>query len=348
MNNKLTDELTDKLSELSELSTLNVSSLTNVTQFPSSIIIGFLISLMLFFLANISAPALAATLPDPVSFRIQIEMGNTEQAREWLEAGLDPNFQGDQLGGALHIAAWTGNTKMLELFIGKGARINLLNKNGETPLHMAALQGKTTTAEWLIAKGANINPDSRTEAWSALHYAAFSGKKELVSRLLEKGADINARAPNGTTPLMSAIYEGKRDIAEALIRLGADRTLKNDWGDGALEWAKKNNHEELVRLINSPEKFSSTYSRASEAKITRRPETLPADLQKLLAEREQLVANKESTKKIDDAIAALRAQYARQALGEMPTINREKPRMVTLSPLVIRPTESQKRRLLSP
>jgi ankyrin repeat protein len=255
------------------------------------IIIGFLLTLMMFFW---SVTSRADELPDPVSFRISIEMGDTEKASQWLDRGLDPNFQGDQLGGGLHIAAWNGDTKMLALFMAKGARINLLNKNGETPLHMASLQGKMAAAEWLIGKGANINPDPRAAAWSALHYAAFSGKKELVTRLLEKGADINARAPNGTTPLMSAIYEGKRDVADYLVRLGADRTLKNDWGDGAFEWAVKYNQTDLAQLISSREQFSSAFSRPTQRK------------------------------------------------AELPT---EKPRMTLLSPLVIQPTASQKKRL---
>ncbi|MEY4591804.1 MAG: hypothetical protein RIR18_699 [Pseudomonadota bacterium] len=265
----------------------------NLIPLAGRIIIGFLVPLMMFFHSEITQ---ANELPDPVSFRISIEMGDTEKASQWLDRGLDPNFQGDRLGSALHIAAWNGDTKMLALFMAKGARINLLNKNGETPLHMASLQGKMATAEWLISKGANINPDPRAAAWSALHYAAFSGKKELVTRLLEKGADLNARAPNGTTPLMSAIYEGKRDVADFLIRQGADRTLKNDWGDGAFEWAVKYNQTDLAQLISSREQFSSAFSRPAQ----RRPET--------------------------------------------PI---EKPRMTLLSPLVIQPTASQKKRLLA-
>lgn len=199
-----------------------------------------------------------ASLPDPVTFRIQMELGNVDQAKTWLDEGLDPDFQGDRLGSGLHIAAWNGNIPLMTLFLSHGAHIDLNNAHQEQPLQLAAMQGKTAAVDWLIAQGAPVQPKNRRHSvWTALHYAAFSGNTALVSRLIEKGADINARAPNGTTPLMAAIYAGKPEVAEWLIRRGANQSLKNDWGDGARDWARKNNQIALLQLMDIPDKSES-------------------------------------------------------------------------------------------
>ena len=282
------------------------------------------------------------TLPDAITFRIQIELGDIEQAKEWLDAGLDPNFQGDRLGTGLHIAAWNGNIPMMELFLSRGAKVTQTNKNQEQALQLAALQGQIAAVEWLIKRGAPINAATPGSVWTALHYAAFSGKKELVNRLLEKGADIDARAPNGTTPLMSAIYEGKREVAELLVKRGADRSLKNDWGDGALEWAMKYNQADLAKLIASPEQFAAAANRPKADWVAKKSEATPSDLLQLFMAREQLVMSNQSTQKIDQAIAALRAKYARQAMADM----RERTKSISLNPLVISPNEDQRQRLL--
>lgn len=280
-------------------------------------------------------------LPDPVSFRIGIELGDLDQAKEWLNNGLDPNFQGDRLGSALHIAAWNGNVRMLELFAARGAKLDLANQHGEQPLHLAALQSQTAAVDWLLARGAPLNSHARQSAWTALHYAAFAGRKDLITRFLEKGADINARAPNGTTPLMAAIYEGKREVAEFLLRRGADRSLKNDWGDGALEWAMKYKQTELAKLIASPEEFASAASRPSSDWNTQRSETPPANLQRLLREREDLIAKRLAAQKLDQTIAALRFNTARKAAREE---KKKKPTSL-LAPLTITPTAAQRARL---
>lgn len=280
-----------------------------------------------------TAPAFVA--PDPVTFRIRMELGDVDKAREWLEAGLDPNFQGDRMGGGLHIAAWNGNIPLMEVFLAHGARLDRANQHGEQPLQLAALQSQKAAVEWLLSKGAPVNVDARTGAWTPLHYAAFAGQQELVTTLLDKGANIDARAPNGSTPLMAAIYEGKSTVAEYLIRQGARRDLKNDWGDGALEWAMKYNQTDLARMIASPEEFAEAASKPRASWDSRRSQVTPPDLLKLMQEREQLIAKGISPNRIDQNIAALRARYAAQARGEA--------KLMTLDSLEVRPTAAQQR-----
>jgi ankyrin repeat protein len=198
-------------------------------------------------------------LPDTVEFGTRIEMGDLDAARAWLDRGLDPDFIGDRIGTGLMIAAWEGNVPMMALFVSRGADINKTNKLGEQAIMHAAWKGRAEAVQWLLARGAKLNREPRQ--WTALHYAAFSGHSEVVSFLVEKGADINAQSTNGSTPLMMAVYEGREAMVKQLITLGADRRIRNDYDEGAMDWAFKHNQHAIARLVGTMEEFAAAASR---------------------------------------------------------------------------------------
>lgn len=263
------------------------------------------------------AVAHGATLPDPVRFGVKIEMGDIDLARQWLAAGLDPDFRADRIGTGLMIAAWEGNLPMADLFFHAGTSINTVNTAGEQALQLAAWKGNQEMVDWLLAHGAAINRQEKN-AWSALHYAAFSGHKELVTDLLARGADINATSPNGSTPLMMAVYEGQSEIAKQLVEAGADRSIRNDRGANALDWAMKYERLQIARVIASPEEFAAVASRPKDSwgKVPVRSAAAPADLDQLLKARRYLVAKGISPERIDQNISALRAKYALEDLRQ--------------------------------
>jgi ankyrin repeat protein len=198
-------------------------------------------------------------LPDPVEFGMRMEMGDIGQARAWLDRGLDPDFIGDRIGTGLMIGAWEGNLPLVELFVSKGADVNKVNAIGEQAIMHAAWKGRLDVVKWLIAHGAKINREPRQ--WTALHYAAFAGQSEMAGYLVEHGADLDARSTNGSTPLMMAVYEGKEAMVKQLITLGADRRIRNDYGEGAMDWAFKHEHLAIARLVGSTEEFTAAANR---------------------------------------------------------------------------------------
>lgn len=162
--------------------------------------------LLAWLLVLAAVPAWAAGLPDRVTFAVAIERGDVAQAREWLDTGLPPDFEGSVIGTGLMIGAWEGDIPMMTLFLARGADINQVNAHGETALLHAAWKGHIEAVRWLMAQGAQ--PNRRGKQWTALHYAAFAGHEAIVRYLLEQGADVNALSPNGSTPLMMAAREG--------------------------------------------------------------------------------------------------------------------------------------------
>jgi hypothetical protein len=252
-------------------------------------------------------------MPDAIAFRVQMEAGNISRAKTWLDAGLDPDFQGDKVGTGLMIAAREGNIPLMELFLAKGADLNKANALGETALMHAAWKGRLEAVRWLLSRGARVNQEGLQ--WSALHYAAFAGNAEVAALLVEKGADVNARAPNGSSVLMMAIYEGKEDMARWLLAHGADTTIKNENGDGALEWAMKFDQTKIARMVASADQFRAAASRPkSDWGQVRKSEAVAPEIADLLRIRDILASRDLPVDKVDRRIAALRAKYARESL----------------------------------
>lgn len=253
-------------------------------------------------------------LPQPREFGVRMEAGDLVQAKTWLDNGLHPDFMSDRLGSGVMIGAWEGNIALMDMFYARGADLNAVNALGEQALLLAAWHGKLEAVKWLLERGAALNRTDRQ--WTALHYAIFNGQKEVADYLMARGANINATSPNGSSVLMMAIYEGKEDLAKNLIERGADRSVRNDWGQGALDWAMKFNHTRIARAIATADEFAeaASRSRASWGEV-RRSERLPADLAALIRARELLVSKGLSAEHVDRNIAALRARYAKEAMA---------------------------------
>ena len=235
----------------------------------------------LFFCLFLAAGSALAALPDPVAFSWAIEKGDIGKVSEWLDEGLDPEFQGSQFGTGLMNAAWHGNIEMMRLFVARGANPRRANRNGEQPLQLAAWNGHLDAVKWLLANGAALNREGNY--WGALHYAVFNGHKELAQFLIERGANVNARSPNGSTPLMMAAREGREELTKVLLESGADTHAKNDWGDTPLVLAMRYDHYRLGKMISSPEEFEIAVKAPKEDfGVPARSASAPSEIEELL------------------------------------------------------------------
>jgi ankyrin repeat protein len=68
--------------------------------------------------------------------------------------------------------------------------------------------------------------------------------------LLERGAPVNARQHLGWTALHEAANQGNREMAECLLRHGADPAAGNDEGKTAIEIANERGHTELAQMFS--------------------------------------------------------------------------------------------------
>lgn len=115
-----------------------------------------------------------------------------------------------------------------------GNGINKRNKLGETKLYRAVRSGSIKEVKKLLRDGAD--PDiADNHGLTPLHHAAYWGETEIAQLLLKAGANVNAENHGkGWTPLHSAAVSGgmksRRDVIELLIEAGAKGEAKDKHG----------------------------------------------------------------------------------------------------------------------
>ena len=120
----------------------------------------------------------------------------------------------------LHYAASEGDLKSVQALISEGLPINVLDKIGSTPLHYAAKGNHIAVVEYLVSMGADVNGQANGEGWQ------------------------------DDTPLVSVAATCSFEMAELLIKLGADPSLPGWMGNSALDQAKERTDPEGRAVYN--------------------------------------------------------------------------------------------------
>lgn len=171
--------------------------------------------------------------------------GQSKALAELLARGIDPDTT-DQNGNTLLIlAARDGYAATVEVLLKFRANPLQRNQMGDSAPMLAALRGHREVIQRFIASGRPLE----SEGWTPLMYAAFEGHAGIVQDLVKAGASIDARAPNKATPLMLAARNGHLEAVKVLLAAGADRSLVNDRGQSAADWALSNGNTDIARLL---------------------------------------------------------------------------------------------------
>ncbi|KAL9575204.1 hypothetical protein ACKAV7_000566 [Fusarium commune] len=125
---------------------------------------------------------------------------------------------------------------VVKLIMSKDADVNLKNSAGQTALHFVASKKNLDIARVLIDNGASTRVRDRRGQYP-IHRAAAVGSVPMVTLLLKNRSPLNPADNEGFTPLHHAIAEGHGDTAVALLKEGADFTLKNSADELALDLA---------------------------------------------------------------------------------------------------------------
>jgi len=147
-------------------------------------------------------------------------VGDTEELRQLLRAGMDPGRyvlvdQGmvspmaEQVT-ALHLAAFGGHMEACRLLLANGAEVDALTlpteraESGDTPLMRAVWGRSIPVAELLLEAGADVDDVDGMTGETPLLAAARSGQPTMCQLFLEHGADLDAFNQDG---------EGAMDLA---------------------------------------------------------------------------------------------------------------------------------------
>ncbi|OQY96546.1 MAG: hypothetical protein B6D37_01575 [Sphingobacteriales bacterium UTBCD1] len=148
-------------------------------------------------------------------------------------------------------AASIGDTETISQLLDKAPTLlNSFSPDGFTVLGLASFFGHLSLVKLLLNKGANPNIASNNQFKVApIHSACATTNLNIAELLIKHGADINAKQMKGVTPLHSTAHNGQTKLSKLLIDNGADINAKMDDGQTPLFMANEKGFQETADLI---------------------------------------------------------------------------------------------------
>ena len=178
----------------------------------------------------------------------------------------------------LETAIRAGGLASATELIRSGADVNQSTPEGLTPLMIASGLGQSQMVALLLTAGAQVLAIEPQAGATALHKAALSGVPDVVGLLLNHGAFIDQQGPIlGHTALMDAVVYKQEDVVRLLLKRGARTAIRNHWGEKALDLARRDGLDAIVRLIEARDEADAAAIRAQPLV----PAIMAGDLQDL-------------------------------------------------------------------
>lgn len=134
---------------------------------------------------------------------------------------LLPHYDQEGKNVGLSCGAWEGNLPIVKELIAVGASFDFTSSKF-SPLYTATQNRHFEVVEYLLQNSWDPNMPSLSNGFTALHVAVAAASPDIIELLIKYKADVN-KVPNaGATPLLIACEEGLLEIAEILLKAGAD------------------------------------------------------------------------------------------------------------------------------
>jgi ankyrin repeat protein len=184
-----------------------------------------------------------------------------------ISKGVNVNAQNEHGKTALMLAAFSGKLNVIKELRANGARLDLQDQIGSAALHYAVDGGNLDAIQWLLQDGCEVNCTDNKSNWTPLLRAASINSSRDVAELLVKyGADVNRLDKDNKSALIIAVINGNQPFVQTLVEHGADLNITNEFGKTPYEMAvsmeRKVNIYIFKLLINSSSfgNFNSLFS----------------------------------------------------------------------------------------
>jgi uncharacterized protein len=182
----------------------------------------------------------------------------------------------------LHLAAFYKRVDACNALLSIGVNRNPVDHNLQTPLHIAVIQGCIPIIKALIFAGADITCrdilGNTPAAYCRTNYEIrrllvnplldplirlahgvpkeeeqkvieILQKRSFIEGCLNSCSIVNFQTTSGTTALTEAIIHSNYNIAQLMMQLGANPTIRNFHGNSPYVWAKWINNPRIIKLL---------------------------------------------------------------------------------------------------
>ncbi len=119
---------------------------------------------------------------------------------------------------------------------------------GKSDIADAAQRGDRAAVQKLILQKVDVN-STQVDGATALHWAVYHQDAELADMLIRAGANVKAANRTGMTPLAMASLYGNAGLIDRLIKAGADAKQKGPNGETRLMFAARNGNPQAVQVL---------------------------------------------------------------------------------------------------
>lgn len=172
--------------------------------------------------------------------------GNLEELKKLLDSGFDPNSHDETGWTPLLWASARGHSDLVSLLLNSGAKTSVShNISKALPIHMAGHSGDVETSKILL----DNSPDDLNSVWDL----------------------------NGHTILLQAAFYGHLELADFLVKKGADTSITTARGLGPMEMAMQFQNEPLMNIIKPYDSSAEKKSQYYESYLKKIAPQIPPD-----------------------------------------------------------------------
>lgn len=172
--------------------------------------------------------------------------GDLNEMETLLKRGVNVDEIDIYTGEAsLHAAVEESHYEAVKLLIKYNAKINIVDKDGNTPLHYAAENGDLSIVEYLLQCKANINAKNKYGI-SALHLAVKEEEYDIIEHLVKNMANINIVDNENESILHWANKFCSLDGVKYIIELGVNKSIKNIHGKTAFDMTVDKDYKRIL------------------------------------------------------------------------------------------------------